>query len=143
MGKKAWIILLVAIGVVIAIGIGLVATSQSRAEKNFCRDLATLQSSVADLVTPSPGVDQIEFQTNVAAVQGSWGNVKISAQHLGGVNMNSIDSAWNDFSQAAKNVPASASSGDAQQTISQSAQQLQSAVQSSMESYDCSDSSNS
>ena len=84
---------------------------------------------------------QIEFQNNVVAVQGAWGNVKTSAQHLGGVNMDSIDKAWSDLPQAVKSVPSSASGGDAQESISESAQGLQSAMQTSLNSYDCSGSS--
>jgi len=55
--------------------------------------------------------------------------------------MDSIDKAWSDLSQAVKSVPSSASGGDAQESISESAQELQSAMQTSLNSYDCSGSS--
>jgi hypothetical protein len=74
----------------------------------------------------------------VSAVQSAWGNVKSSAQHLSGVNMSSLDSAWDNFSKAIQSVPDSASVSDAEQSISQSADGLQSAVKSSIDSYDCS-----
>jgi len=73
-------------------------------------------------------------------VQSAWGNVKISAGHLSNVNLDSLEDAWNDFAQSLQGVSASASVSDAQQAISQSGQALQSAVKSSADSYDCSDS---
>ena len=39
---KGWIIGLVAVGVVIAVGIGFASNSQSVAEKRYCNDLETL-----------------------------------------------------------------------------------------------------
>ena len=73
-------------------------------------------------------------------MQSAWGNVKISAGHLSSVNLDSLEDAWNDFAQSLQGVSASASVSDAQQAISQSGQALQSAVKSSADSYDCSDS---
>ena len=73
-------------------------------------------------------------------MQSAWGNVKISAGHLSHVNLDSLEDAWNDFAQSLQGVSASASVSDAQQAISQSGQALQSAVKSSADSYDCSDS---
>ena len=136
-----WIIL-VGVGVVIAIGIGLVANSQSVAEVRFCNNLSSLGSSITNLTSLNPqSATQDDFQSDVSAVQSAWGDVKSSAQHLSSVNMSSLDSAWDSFSKAVQNVPDSASVSDAEQSISQSADGLQSAVTSSIESYDCSDSS--
>jgi hypothetical protein len=143
MGRTAWI-LLVVIGVGIAIVIGLLANSQSVAAKEFCSSLSSLEGSITNLTSLNPTTaTQGEFQSDVGAAQSAWGNVKSDAQHLGGVNMNSLESAWNDFSQAVKNVPSAASVSDAEQSISQSADGLTSAVQSSIDSYDCSGSSSS
>ena len=141
MGKTGWIILLVGAGLLIAVGIGIASNSQSVAENRYCNDLETLQSSISSLTSLTPASStQGEFQSNVGAVQSAWGNVKISAGHLSGVNMDALDSAWNDFSEAVQGVPSSASVSDAEQSISQSTQGLQSAVRSSIDSYDCSSS---
>ena len=138
---KGWIIGLVAVGVVIAVGIGFASNSQSVAEKRYCNDLETLQASLTNLtsLTPSDGT-QGELEAATGAVQSAWGNVKISAGHLSNVNLDSLEDAWNDFAQSLQGVSASASVSDAQQAISQSGQALQSAVKSSADSYDCSDS---
>ena len=139
---KGWIIGLVAVGVVIAVGIGFASNSQSVAEKRYCSDLETLTGSLTNLTSLSPTTaTQGEFQAATGAVQSAWGNVKISAGHLTGVNIDSLESAWNDFAQALQGVSASASVSDAEQAISQSAQALQSAAKSSADTYDCSDSS--
>jgi hypothetical protein len=135
---KLWIIGLVGVGLVIAVVIGVASNSQSVAENRYCRDLEALQSSVTSLTSLTPtSSTQGEFQSNVGAVQSAWGNVKISAGHLSGVNLDALDNAWNDFSEAVKGVPSSASVSDAEQAISQSTQELQSAVRSSIDSYDC------
>ena len=65
-------------------------------------------------------------------------DVKSSAQTLGDVNMSTLDSAWDSFSQMAGSVGGSGSTSAAQAQIEQSSQQLQSAVQSTQGSYDCS-----
>lgn len=138
-----WIIL-VGAGVVIAVAIGLLANSQSVAEDRFCDDLSSLGSSITNLTSINPqSATQGDFQSDVSAVQSAWGNVKSSAQHLSDINMSSLDSAWDDFSNAVQSIPDSASVSDAEQSISQSADGLESAVKSSIDSYDCSESSSS
>lgn len=138
---KGWIIGLVAVGVVIAVGIGFASNSQSVAEKRYCNDLETLQGSLTNLtsVNPTDGT-QGEFQAATGAVQSAWGNVKVSAGHLTDVNLESLEDAWNGFAQSLQGVSASASVSDAEQAIAQSGQALQSAVKSSADTYDCSDS---
>ena len=138
---KGWIIGLVAVGVVIAVGIGFASNSQSVAEKRYCNDLETLQGSLTNLTSLNPtSGTQGELEAATGAVQSAWGNVKISAGHLSDVNLDSLEDAWNDFAQSLQGVSASASVSDAEQAISQSGQALQSAVKSSADSYDCSDS---
>jgi hypothetical protein len=143
MGRTGWIILVV-VGVGVAIAIGLLANSQSVAAKQFCNNLSTLEGSITNLTGLNPtSATQGEFQSDVGAVQSAWGNVKSDAQHLSDVNMSSLESAWNDFSQAVQNVPSAGSVSDAEQSISQSADGLTAAVKSSIDSYDCSGSSSS
>ena len=136
-----WIIGLVAGGVVLAVVIGLLANSQSAAEKGFCNNLNSLESSLTNLTSLNPSTaSQGDFQSDVSSVQSAWGDVKSSAQHLSGINMSSLNSAWNTFSQAVQNVPSASSVSDAEQSISQAANGLESAVKSSIDSYDCSNS---
>jgi hypothetical protein len=135
------IILLVVAGVAIAVAIGLLANSQSVADTRYCDDLSSLQSSIKNLTSLNPSsATQGDFQSDVSAVQSAWGDVKSSAQQLSNANQSSLDSAWNDFSKAVQGVTSSSSVSDAEQSISQSADALASAVSSSLKSYDCSSS---
>ena len=141
MGK--WI-LLVGGGVVIAVVIGLLANSQSASAKQYCDSLSSLESSVTSLTSLNPSsATQDDFQSDVSAVQSAWSDVKSDAQQLQDVNMDALDSAWDDFSQAVKGVTSSSSVSDAEDSISQSADALASTAQSNIKSYDCSDSSSS
>jgi len=54
MSRKGWIILLVAGGVGLAIVIGLVANSQSVAERQYCDSLNTLEGSLTALTSLDP-----------------------------------------------------------------------------------------
>jgi hypothetical protein len=133
------IIGLVAIGVVIAVVIGLFGNSQSVAAKQYCNDLNDLQASITSLTSLDPATGTAdEFETDADAVRNAWTNVKGSAQSLGDVNMDALDDAWADFSQSVGSLGGNASVSDAEQAIAQSADGLQKAVQSNIDSYDCS-----
>ncbi len=139
--SKGLIIGLVAGGVAIAIVIGLLANSQSVAETQYCDSLSSLQSSIKNLTSlNASSATQGDLQSDVSAVQSAWGDVKSSAQQLSSVNQSSLDSAWNDFSKAVQGVTSASSVSDAEQSISQSADGLASAVSSNLKSYDCSSS---
>lgn len=136
------LIALVVIGVVVAVGIGLASNSQTVAERQFCDDLGDLQSALTSLTSLDPAsASQGDFESDLNTVRNAWTNVKGEAQQLGEVNMNALDDAMDEFAQTAQSLPGNASVSDAEQAISESAQGVQSAVQSSKESYDCSDTS--
>jgi hypothetical protein len=138
MSTKGVIFTLVGAGVVVAVVIGLLGQSQTVAEKQFCNSLDSLNSSIQSLTGLDPSsATQDDFQSDVSAVQSAWNGVKSDAQNLSSINMSSLDSAWSDFESAVKSVPSSASVSDAEQTISDSAKNLQSTVQSNLQSYDC------
>ena len=119
--------------------IGLFATSQPAAAKDYCNDLDDLQASITSLTSLDPATATAdEFETDVDAVRNSWTDVKGSAQSLSDVNMDSLDDAWDDFSQTVGSLGGNASVSDAEQAISESADGLQSAVQANLDSYDCS-----
>ena len=134
-----WIVGLVAIGVVIAVVIGLLSNSQSVAARQYCDDLENLQASITSLTSLNPATATAdEFETDAESVRNAWTDVKGSAQNLGDVNMAALDDAWGDFSQTVGSLGGNASVSDAEQAISQSANGLQTAVQSNINSYDCS-----
>ena len=135
---KWLIIALVGVGVVIAIVIGLTGNSQSRAQRQYCDSLDNLQQSITALTTLDASASPQTFQSDAESVRNDWTDVKQSAQDLSDANLDSLDSAWNEFAQSAGSVSDSTSVADAEQAISQSADGMQSAVQSNLDSYDCS-----
>src|SRR5262249_53128726 len=119
-----------------------VARSQSVGETHYCDSLASLKSSVGNLLALDPATaTQSEFQSDLEAVQTDWSSVKSAAEDLHAANQSSLDDAWSSFAEAVKSRPAGASAGTAQSHVSQSAQGLQSAVASAFSSYDCSSTS--
>jgi hypothetical protein len=133
MSKKAWIILLVAVGVGLAIVLGVLANSQSVAENKYCSALDGLESSAAVVAAADPSSSPDQLETDISAVQQAWGDAKSAASHLSSVNQSSLDSAWNGFQNAVKS--------NSSQSITAAAQTLESAAKSSLDSYDCTSSS--
>ena len=123
----------------IAVVIGLLGNSQSVAAKQYCDSLDDLQSSITSLTSLNPATATAdEFESDAESVRNAWTDVKGNAQGLSDVNMDALDDAWADFSQTVGSLGGNASVSDAEQAISQSAEGLQSAVQSNLNSYDCS-----
>jgi hypothetical protein len=129
------IIVLAGAGLILAVVIGFLATSQSSAEKDYCNNLSSFKSSLSTLVGSSSASD---LQTNASAVQGAWSELKSSAQNLKSNNSSSLDSAWSNLTKTIQTLPQSGSIDAAKQSITQAAQNLQSAVGSTIDSYDCS-----
>ena len=138
MSKKAWIIVLVAVGAGIAVVIGLLANSQSVAEKQYCSSVAALEGSISTLTSADPStVSQDSLQSDIDAIQSDWGNVKNDASHLSDLNQDELDSAWNGFESAVKDL----NNGGSAEDVQNAAKSLGAAAQSSADSLDCSDSS--
>ena len=138
MSRKAWIITLVAVGVGIAVVIGLLANSQSVAEKQYCSSVATLESSISALTSLDPStVSQDQVQSDIDDIQSAWGDVKDDASNLSDLNQEDLDSAWNSFESAVKNL----NDGGSTEDVQNAAKSLGTAAQSSADSLDCSDSS--
>jgi hypothetical protein len=133
MSKKAWIIVLVAAGVGLAIVVGVLANSQSVAENRYCSALDGLESAVAIVAATDPSSSTDALETNISAAQQAWGDVQSAASHLSNVNQSSLDKAWNGFQNAVKSSSGSSSA----QSVVAAAQTLESAVKSSIDSYDC------
>jgi hypothetical protein len=144
MSRRNWIVVLVGIGVVIALVIGFAARSQSSAETEYCDALTSLKASVGNLTTIDPKTaTEGEFQSDLNDVQSDWNSLESAAQNLHDSNQSALQTAWDNYSQAVKNIPGNASVSAAQSSVSQSAQALESAVKTSISSYSCSTSSSS
>ena len=129
------ILVIAGAGLVLAIVIGFLATSQSRAEKDYCDNLSTFKSSLTTLVGSSSAS---ELQTNAGAVQSAWSALQSSAGDLKSNNSSSLNSAWSNFTKTIQTLPQSGSIDAAKQSITSAAQNLQSAVAASVKSYNCS-----
>jgi hypothetical protein len=145
MDRKRWIMLIAGIGVVAAaVVIGLVVSgndspSKAEAASTLCGSLKTLEGSVKNLT----GLDKStatksDYESAVSAVQNDWKQVKSDAQDVQDASTGDLDSAWNDFTSAVKNVPNDASASDALNDVTQSAQALDSAAQSTAQQMSCS-----
>ena len=143
MTRTRWIIVLVGAGVLLAILIGVLGTrneqSKTEAVSNLCTSIKTLDSSVKSLTSLDPSTaSKSQYQSAVSTVQSDWSQVQSDFQDVQNAPSGELDSAWNSFSSAVKNVPNDASVSDALNDISQSAQGLVSAAQSTESSLSCS-----
>ena len=147
MSRMWWIIVLVAAGVGLAILIGVLGTrnepSKTEAASSLCTSLQGLESSVNSLTSLPSGSSKSDYQSDVTAVQNAWSQVQSDAQDVKNAPTGDLDSAWDNFSSAVKNVPNSSSASDAVTSITQSAQALESAAKSTASQVNCSSSSGS
>ena len=142
MSRMWWFIVLAAVGVGFVVLVGVLGSrnreSKTEAVSNLCGSLDDLEASVKDLTSLSSSASKDEYQSDVDAVQSGWDQVKADAQDVQDASTGELDSAWDDFSAAVKNVPDDASVSDAVDDISQSAQALGSAAQSTASQVNCS-----
>ena len=146
MSRMWWIIILVGVGIAAAIAIGVLGTrnepSKSEAVSTLCGSLDNLDASVKALTGLDPSTaTTTEYQTDVQAVQDDWSTVMSDAQAVQDAPMGSLDSAWDSFESAVKDVPDDASVSDALNSITAAAQDLVSAAESTAASVNCSTSS--
>ena len=141
-----WIVILVAVGIGAAIVIGVLATrnesstSKTQAVNNLCASLQALDTSVKNLTSLPSSASKSEYEADVTAVQNDWNTVKSDAQAVQNAPMGDLDSAWNNFTAAVKNVPNSASVSDAVSSITSSAEALASAAETTASQVNCSSS---
>jgi hypothetical protein len=145
MSRMWWIIILVAVGIGLAVVLGILGTrneeSKTDAVSALCSSLKALDTSVTNLTNLPSTATKSDYQNDVNAVQSDWSTVKTDAQAVQDAPTGDLDSAWDSFTSALKNVPSDASVQDAVSDISQSAQGLVSAAQSTASQINCSSSS--
>jgi hypothetical protein len=141
--RTRWIIVLVGAGVALAILIGVLGTrnepSKTEATSSLCASLNSLESSVKSLTSlDTSTATKSEYQSDVSAVESDWDHVKSDAQAVQNAPTGDLDSAWDSFESAVKDVPNDASVSDALNEVSQSAQELASTAQTTASSVNCS-----
>ncbi len=145
MSRMWWIIILVAAGIGLAVAIGVLgtrnepssSTTKADAVSSLCASLKTLESSLKTLTGLSSSSSMTEFQADVTAVDTAWNQVKTDAQAVQNAPTGDLDSAWNSFTASVKNVPSSSSVSDAVSSVTQSADQLVSAAESTAQQVNC------
>ena len=147
MSRLWWIIVLVAAGVGLAITIGFLGTrnepsgpSKTEAVSSLCSSLRTLEDSLKALTGLSSSSSKSDYQQDSTAVQNDWNQVQSDAQAVQNAPTGDLDSAWDSFNSAVKAVPDSSSVQDAVSSVTQSADQLVSAAQSTASQVNCSSS---
>lgn len=144
MSRTRWIIILVAAGIGLAVLIGVLGTrnepSKTEAVSSLCSSLTTLESSVNSLTSLSSSSSKDEYQADLTTVQNDWNQVKSDAQAVQNAPTGDLDSAWDSFSSAVKNVPNDASVQDAVNDITEAGKNLVSTAQSTASQIDCSSS---
>lgn len=147
MSRMWWIIILVAVGIGLAVVLGILGTrneeSKTEAASALCSSLKSLETSLKNLTSLPSSATKSDYQNNVDAVQSDWNTVKSDAQDVQNAPTGDLDSAWDSFTSAVKNVPDDASVSDAVSDVTQSADALVSAAQSTASQVDCSSSSSS
>ena len=148
MSRMWWIIVLVAAGVGLAVVIGILGTrnepsgpSKTEAISSLCGSLKSLESSIKNLTNLSSSSSKADYQADITAVQNDWNQVKSDTQAVQNAPTGDLDSAWDSFSSAVKDVPNDASVQDAVKDITQSADQLASAAATTASQINCSSSS--
>ncbi len=143
MSRTWWIVLgVVAVGVGLAVLLGVLGTrnepSKTEATSSLCTSLKSLGTSIDNLVNMDTSTaTKSDYEANVQAVQDDWDQVKSDAQDVQDAPMGDLDSAWDDFTAAVKDVPNDASVSDAVDDVSQSAEDLKSAAASTSAEVDC------
>ena len=130
---------LIIIGIAAAIGIGIFAVtredSQADAQASFCSSVEQLDSDVQALLA-----SQSDYQDAVDSIQSDWDQTKSDASDLAGVDMSTLDDAWDDFKSAVDDVPDDASVSDALNDVGTAARSFASTVKSTLDGPDCSSS---
>jgi hypothetical protein len=142
MTGRTWIIVLLAAGVGLAVLIGLLGErggeSQADAQQSFCSSVSELESSIESLASLSPtSASQDDYEAAVSDVESSWDQVQADAADLTDVTTSELDSAWDSFQSAVDDVPDDATVSDALSEVSEAAQSLLAATQSTLTGPDC------
>lgn len=142
MSRIWWFVLLGAVGVGFIILVAVLSNqdseTKSEAASTLCGSLTTLETSIQTLLDiDTSTATKSEFQSDVDAVQTAWDQVKTDAQDVQDASTGDLDSAWDDFESAVKDVPNDASVQDAVNDVTQSADELESTAKSTASSINC------
>jgi hypothetical protein len=143
MSRFWWFVILGAVGIGFIILVGVLSSrddeTKSEAASALCGSLTTLETSIQTLLNiDASTATKSEFQSDVDAVQTAWDQVKTDASDVQDASTGDLDSAWDDFESAVKDVPDDASVQDAVTDVTQAADELESTAKSTASSITCS-----
>ena len=148
MSRRAFIWGLVALGVVVAIVIGLTGNKDSQSDQQatasaaLCSSLDSLESSVQTLTSFDPStMTKDDFSNDVSAVQSAWSDVTQAAGNAKSSTMTSLEDAYDQWQSRIQNLPDSNTVQQNYQEIQGATRQLSSSVQSTITTLKCSTSS--
>ena len=142
-----WILIGVAAGVGLAILIGVLGTrnepsssseTKAQATSALCSSLKSLEARSSRSTVSARAGTKGEYQSDVTTVENDWSQVQSDYQALQEAEPGDLSSAWSSFESAVKAVPDADSASDAVSSITQSADALDSAAQSTASSLSCS-----
>jgi hypothetical protein len=142
MSRFWWFVILGAVGVGFIILVAVLSNqddeTKSEAASTLCGSLTTLETSIQPLLDiDTSTATKSEFQSDVDAVQTAWDQVKTDASDVQDASTGDLDSAWDDFESAVKDIPDDASVSDAVNDVKQSADELESTAKSTASSVNC------
>lgn len=139
MGKKGIIILLAVVGLALALVIGYAANSQTRAEKQLCSSLDSLQSDVQNLKAIDPSTySSGTLQTGLQTIQAQWKTTVSDAKDVADFDKDDIESAWSTFQGAVTGIPSGTSPEEIQSTVTSAADAFVQSVDATIGDLDCS-----
>jgi translation initiation factor 2B subunit (eIF-2B alpha/beta/delta family) len=118
-----WIIAIVIAGLAIVMLVAFIgrAPSLSRAEENYCADLAAYGQAVASLRSIDQNSTVEELQDALKAVQASWEDLRQSSQSLRQAKLDVVESSFNDLGNTITGVSDKATLAEARVEIYRSA----------------------
>ncbi len=148
MDKRAGIILIIVVGVALAVVIGLLGarggtgtttTSAASAQASLCTSLDGLETAAKGLTSLDLSTaTKSDYQSALTGVQTAWSQVTADASTVASTTLDTLDSSWNSFATAVKNVPGSASVSTSLADVSTQGQALISTTQTTLSGLTCS-----
>ena len=137
------LIIVLAVGVGIAVLIGLAGARGSSgsvsSQASLCSSLTSLESSVTDVTALDPSTaSKSDYQSAVSTVQEDWTAVVVAAKGTASTTMSTLNSAWDSFESSVKAVPSDASVNDAITSVQTSGQALVATTKSTLTGFGCS-----
>ena len=142
MSKMTWIIVLVAVGIALAVVVGVLGTrnepstsssssSKTEAVTQLCTSVQHLSTTLQGLANIDPStITSTEIQTDITSVENAWNQVQTSAAAVPDAPTGDLTTAWNGLVSAVTAVPSASSISDAVSSVKTAAEGVVTAAKS-------------